>query len=222
MPRVRWRRDNWTTTTSSPAAAIPAKLRIYGVPSGREIKRIPVFNIDPMVGWGITNESKKIIGTKPDGSLKYMRRRHPPRARLVQGRHLRRQVRLDQRQDQQPHGAHPPATTWNATRSPNCPTCRASTASSRTSATRWTRTSTTPPACSAAPSSTSRCPTTAATWTTAKKYACLFTCVDAETMEVRWQVLIDGNCDLVRHLLRRQAGGDQPVQHREAARCSPT
>ncbi len=30
-----------------------------------------------------------------------------------------------------------------------------------------------------------------------KKYRSLFTCVDAETMEVRWQVLIDGNCDLV-------------------------
>ena len=29
-----------------------------------------------------------------------------------------------------------------------------------------------------------------------EKYRSLFTCVDAETMEVRWQVLIDGNCDL--------------------------
>ncbi|HAS86716.1 MAG TPA: TAT-dependent nitrous-oxide reductase, partial [Candidatus Competibacteraceae bacterium] len=31
------------------------EVRIYGLPSGRTIKRIPVFNIDPMVGWGITN-----------------------------------------------------------------------------------------------------------------------------------------------------------------------
>lgn len=47
------------------------EVRIYGLPSGRTLKQIPVFNIDPMVGWGITNESKKIIGTRPDGSLKY-------------------------------------------------------------------------------------------------------------------------------------------------------
>ncbi len=48
------------------------EVRVYGLPSGRTLKRIPVFNHDPMVGWGITNESKKIIGTKPDGSLKYI------------------------------------------------------------------------------------------------------------------------------------------------------
>ena len=30
-----------------------------------------------------------------------------------------------------------------------------------------------------------------------EKYRSMFTCVDAESMEVRWQVLIDGNCDLV-------------------------
>ena len=41
------------------------------MPSGRTLKRIPVFNIDCMVGWGITNESKAIMGTRPDGSLQY-------------------------------------------------------------------------------------------------------------------------------------------------------
>lgn len=45
--------------------------RILGLPSGRTLKHIPVFNVDCMVGWGITNESKAIIGTKPDGSLQY-------------------------------------------------------------------------------------------------------------------------------------------------------
>ena len=29
------------------------------------------------------------------------------------------------------------------------------------------------------------------------KWGCLFTCVDAETMEVRWQCRIDGNMELV-------------------------
>ncbi|MBK5205614.1 MAG: twin-arginine translocation signal domain-containing protein, partial [Polaromonas sp.] len=47
------------------------EMRIYGLPSGRLFKRIPVFNIDCLVGWGVTNESKKIMGTNADGSLKY-------------------------------------------------------------------------------------------------------------------------------------------------------
>ena len=35
--------------------------RPRSAPSGREIKRVPTFNIDCMSGWGITNESKAII-----------------------------------------------------------------------------------------------------------------------------------------------------------------
>ena len=128
------------------------------------------FVPDALVGWGITNESKKIMGTKPDGSLKYtVADTHHPVASYKDGNYDGRyawindkinsrlaRIRLDyfvcDKITELPnvqgfHGVFPDK------RDPVDPT------------------STTRRACSAAPSSPSRCPTTARTCEKPANYA---------------------------------------------------
>lgn len=169
-------------------------MRVLGLPSGRELLRIPCFVPDALVGWGITNESKEIMGTKPNGSLRYtVGDTHHTHASYKDGNYDGRyawindkinsriaRVRLDyficDKITQLPnvqgfHGIFPDK------RDPVDPTINY----------------TTRVFCGGEFS----IPLPNAGVEDESQYRSLFSCVDAETMEVRWQVLIDGNCDLV-------------------------
>jgi nitrous-oxide reductase len=172
------------------------EVRIYGLPSGRLFKRIPVFNIDCLVGWGITNESKKIMGTHPDGSLKYYtgdtHHVHPSYTDgTYNGKHIfvndkihgrLARVRMDTMECdtiielpnvQGFHGIFPDKRD---------PVDAAINYTTRVF-------------CGA--EFAIPLPNDGHGMEATEKYHSLFTCVDAEKMEVRWQVLVDGNCDLV-------------------------
>ena len=170
-------------------------MRVLGLPSGREIHRIPCFVPDALVGWGVTNESKAVMGTKADGHLEYtVADTHHTHASYKDGNYDGRyawindkinsriaRIRLDyfvcDKITQLPnvqgfHGIFPDK------RDPVDPAINY----------------TTRVFCGgefAIP-----LPNNVGT-DDGSKYRSLFSCVDAETMEVRWQVLIDGNCDLV-------------------------
>ncbi|VFR54903.1 Nitrous-oxide reductase [plant metagenome] len=171
-------------------------MRVLGLPSGREIHRIPCFVPDALVGWGITNESKAVMGANADGSLRYtVGDTHHTHASYKDGNYDGRyawindkinariaRIRLDyfvcDKITELPnvqgfHGIFPDK------RDPVDPAINY----------------TTRVFCGgefAIP-----LPNDGRDVDAPEKYRSIFTCVDAETMEIRWQALIDGNCDLV-------------------------
>ncbi len=170
--------------------------RVLGLPSGRELHRVPCMVPDALVGWGITNESKKIMGTKADGSLKYtVGDTHHTHASYKDGNYDGRyawindkingriaRIRLDyfvcDKITELPniqgfHGIFPDK------RDPVDPAINYTTRVFCGSEFHIPL------------------PNKGQDIDSPEKYRAMFTCVDAESMEVRYQVLIDGNCDLL-------------------------
>lgn len=170
--------------------------RVLGLPSGRELHRVPCFVPDALTGWGITNESKQIMGTNSDGSLKYtVGDTHHTHASYKDGNYDGRyawindkinsriaRIRLDyficDKITQLPnvqgfHGIFPDK------RDPVDPAINYTTRVFCGSEFHIPQ------------------PNDGNDMDDPEKYRSLFSCVDAESMDVRWQVLIDGNCDLV-------------------------
>ncbi len=173
-----------------------AEIRILGVPSGREIKRIPVFNMDALTGWGLTNESRAVLGTGPDGRPKYTTgdthhvhgsytdgtydgkyfwtndKIHARMAR-IRGDIFETDKIVEIPNVQGFHGIFPDK------RDPVDPKINHTTRVFCGSEFHIPH------------------PNDGTDLDDPKKYYCLFTCVDAETMQVRWQCKVDGNMDLV-------------------------
>ena len=170
--------------------------RVLGLPSGREIKRIPTFNIDCMSGWGITNESKKVIGTRPDGQLKYKTGdTHHIHGSYTDGTYDGKYFWVNDKIHGRLGRIRGDIFECDAiTEIPNIQGFHGIFSDKRDPVDQ-------------AINHTTRVfcgnefhipqPNDGRDLDDPTKYYCLFTCVDAETMEVRWQCKVDGNMDLV-------------------------
>jgi nitrous-oxide reductase len=169
--------------------------RVLGMPSGREIARVPCFVPDALVGWGITNESKKIMGTRADGSVEFtVGDTHHTHASYKDGNYDGRYAWINDKINSRLARIRLDTFTCDKiTRLPNVQGFHGLFPDKRDPV-------------DASINYTTRVfcgsefhipvPNDGRDLDSPEKYRAMFTCVDAETMKVRWQVLIDGNCDL--------------------------
>lgn len=158
------------------------EVRIMGIPSMREIIRVPVFNMDFVTGWGITNESKRVLGTTYPlgGDL------HHPHMSQTNGHYDGRYIFVNDK-------AHTRV------------------ARIRCDVMRTDKIVTIPNAQSIHGLRPQRVPRTGYVFCNAefrvphpndgrdlndpKKYFTVFTAIEGDTMKIAWQVIVDGNLD---------------------------
>lgn len=170
--------------------------RIYGSPSGRTLKRIPVFNMDALVGWGVTNESKAILGTSPDGHPKYSTGdTHHVHGSYTDGTYDSKYLWTNDKLHSRLARIRMDTMECDKiTELPNVMGFHGMFPDKRDPVDANVN-HTTRVFCGAEFHSPQ--PNDGRDLDDPKKWFCLFSCVDAESMEVRWQCKMDGNMDLV-------------------------
>lgn len=156
------------------------EIRIVGIPSMRELKRIPVFNRDAATGWGADDFSKDLLGGRQSGDthhvhLSYNEGTYDGRFVFVNDKASARlaRVRCDVMEVDKiidipfSHGTHGIFPQRNHTGLVFC------NSEFRTPL-----------------------PIEGADPQDPATYAALHTAIDGEAMEVRWQVMVEGNMDL--------------------------
>ncbi len=162
------------------------EVRVLGIPSMRELMRIPVFNYCSATGWGFTNESKEVLGE----SAKFFNGdSHHPHLSMTNGKYDGKYLFINDK-----------ANTRVARIRLDIMKCDKITTIPNVQAIHGLRLQKVPHTkyvfCNAEfiiphPNDGT---TTFANWDKSNKYT-MYNAVDAETMEVAWQVIVDGNLD---------------------------
>jgi nitrous-oxide reductase len=159
------------------------EVRVLGLPSMRELMRIPVFNTESATGWNITNESKHILG---DGAKYPNGDSHHPHMSMVDGRYDGKYVFINDKANTRVARIRcdimktdkivdvPNAHAIHGLRVQKVPHTKYVFCNGEYEV---------------------PLPNDGSVLDDPSKYVSLFNAIDAEKMEMAWQVIVDGNLD---------------------------
>ncbi len=158
------------------------ELRLVGLPSMRELVRVPVFNFDGAIGWGITNESKRVLGKNAplNGDL------HHPHMSQTHGRYDGRYIFVNDKANTRV--ARIRCDVMRTDKIVNIPNVQAI---------HGLRPQREPKTGYVFANAEFRvpAPNDGHFLDDPKKYHSMYTAINGETMDIAWQVLVDGNLD---------------------------
>lgn len=159
------------------------EVRVLGLPSMRELMRIPVFNTESATGWNITNESKAILG---EGSKFPNGDSHHPHMSMQDGRYDGKYVFINDKANTRV--ARIRCDIMKTDKIVNVPNAHAihGLRVQKVPHTKYVF-------CNG--EYEVPLPNDGSVLDDPSKYVSLFNAIDAEKMEMAWQVIVDGNLD---------------------------